>query len=178
MLDDYGFEIYEENEFPIAYLITFRTYGTWLHGDERSSINRSNRHRGTIKLEPNVPLEEAMYGGMRHPQLILNNEQRAVVTEAITELCKQRSYTLHAVNVRSNHAHSVVGVQARPERIANALKAYSTKRLRELGLIASGQRVWARGRSRRYLWKPRHVTAAVDYVLYCQGDISFEDWTR
>jgi hypothetical protein len=33
MLDDYGFEIYEENEFPIAYLLTFRTFGTWLHGD-------------------------------------------------------------------------------------------------------------------------------------------------
>lgn len=32
MLDEYGFEIYEENEFPIAYLLTFRTFGTWLHG--------------------------------------------------------------------------------------------------------------------------------------------------
>jgi hypothetical protein len=33
MLDDYGFEIYEENEFPIAYLLPVRTFGTWLHGD-------------------------------------------------------------------------------------------------------------------------------------------------
>ena len=27
--------IWDDNEFPLAYLITFRTYGTWLHGDER-----------------------------------------------------------------------------------------------------------------------------------------------
>jgi hypothetical protein len=40
MLDDYGFEIYEENTFPLAYLITLRTFGTWLHGDERGSVSR------------------------------------------------------------------------------------------------------------------------------------------
>ncbi len=37
-LDDYGFERYEENSFPIAYLLTWRTFGTWLHGDERTSM--------------------------------------------------------------------------------------------------------------------------------------------
>jgi hypothetical protein len=33
-LDEYGYERWEENTFPLAYLLTFRTYGTWLHGDE------------------------------------------------------------------------------------------------------------------------------------------------
>ena len=32
MLDDHGFEIYENNAFPQAYLLTIRTFGTWLHG--------------------------------------------------------------------------------------------------------------------------------------------------
>ncbi len=45
MLDDYGFEIYEENAFPIAYLLTFRTFGTWLHGDERGALQRSRDPR-------------------------------------------------------------------------------------------------------------------------------------
>ena len=179
MLDDYGFEIYEENAFPLAYLITFRTFGTWLHGDERTSINRSNCSTAeTVKLDRNVPLEESMRDQMYQPPVILNVEQRKAVHEAIVDLCQQRTYVLHALNVRTNHAHSVIRVQAKPERVADSLKAYSTKRLRELGLIRPDQRVWARGRSRRYLWKPREVDAAINYVLYCQGEVSFENWNH
>ena len=179
MLDDYGFEIYEENAFPLAYLITFRTFGTWLHGDERSSINRSNGSRAkTVKLDPNVPLEESMRDQMYQPPVILSIEQRKAVHDAIVELCNQRAYLLRALSVRSNHVHSVIGVQAKPERVADSLKAFSTKRLRELGLIEADERVWSRGRSRRYLWKPREVDAAINYVLYCQGDVSFEEWNH
>ena len=64
---------FERNEFPLAYLITVRCYGTWLHGDERLTVDR------------------------------------------------------HGLDVY--------------------------------------------GRSRRYLWKPKHVSRAIDYVLYGQGDI-------
>lgn len=170
MFDEYGFELYEDNEFPLAYLITFRTYGTWLHGDERYSINRSNRGvQGTVKLAPNVPLNQKMQQEMKQPPTILDTFQRTAVDHAVRELCIAREYVLHALNVRS-----VVRAAAKPERIADAMKAFATKRLRELGLIESTTRLWARGRSRRYLWKPRHVEAAISYVLYSQGDSPFE----
>lgn len=162
MLDDYGFEIYEENEFPFAYVITFRTFGMWLHSDDRSSINRSSRDvPGTVKLGPNVPLRERMQEKMAQPPVILNNDQRRAVTDAIEMLCGQRNYELHALNVRTNHVHAVASAAAKPERIADAMKAFATKRLRELGLVGATERVWSRGRSRRYLWKPPHVEAAV-----------------
>ena len=32
---------------PLAYLITFRTYGTWLHGDARGSVDREHNVFGT-----------------------------------------------------------------------------------------------------------------------------------
>ncbi len=28
-------DLWDDNEWPLAYLITIRTYATWLHGDER-----------------------------------------------------------------------------------------------------------------------------------------------
>lgn len=33
---------WDDNTFPLAYLVTFRTYGTWLHGDKevRSAVAR------------------------------------------------------------------------------------------------------------------------------------------
>jgi len=169
------FDEYEENEFPIAYLLTFRTYGTWLHGDQRTSIRRTRETRTQRKLIfPNVPLEEKMREEMEQEPFLMTLEQRKVVKAAIEEVSTVRQYKLLAIDVRSNHVHSVVGVQAKPERIADALKAYSTRRLRENGLINPTTRVWSRGRSRRYLWKPGHVNAAIDYVLYCQSDMPFE----
>jgi len=115
-----------------------------------------------------------MSSEMKQPPVSLDPAQRKIVRDAIIELCGRRAFTLHAVNVRTNHVHVVVGVQAKPERIADALKAHSTRRLREEGLIDGADRIWSRGRSRRYLWKPQHVEAAIDYVLYCQSDLPFE----
>ena len=175
MLDDHGFELYESNEFPLAYLITFRTYGTWLHGDERGSIRRNRKaEKESNRIPINIPLMEKMQSKLNAPPILLNLEQRNVVDAAIREVCKFREHRLHAVNVRTNHCHAVIGAQCGPERLADTLKAYSTRRLREHGLIDRDIHVWARGRSRRYLWKPRHVAAAVDYVLYGQGDLPFE----
>ena len=34
---------FDDNDFPLAYLITFRCYGTWLHGDKRGSYRRNSR---------------------------------------------------------------------------------------------------------------------------------------
>jgi hypothetical protein len=33
---------FDDNEFPLAYLITFRCYGTWVHGDDRGSMDRKH----------------------------------------------------------------------------------------------------------------------------------------
>ncbi|MEP7214313.1 MAG: transposase [Acidobacteriota bacterium] len=171
MLDDHGFETYEENEFPLAYLITFRTYGTWLHGDERWSVRRNAL--GPKEYPPNLPFKDLTRDEMDQPPVVLEDEQRSVVVQAVTEVCKHRSYHLHAINARSNHVHAVVSAALKPERIADTFKAYSTRRLRETVPISTETKVWSRGRSRRYLWKPGHVDAAVSYTLYSQGDEAF-----
>ena len=115
-----------------------------------------------------------MKGELKQPAVIFNDQQRKVVELAIEELCEKRKYLLHAINVRTNHAHSVVSAQMKPERIADAFKAAATKKLREENLISKELKVWSRGRSRPYLWKPRHVEQAIDYVLYGQGDLPFD----
>ena len=175
MLDEYGFEEYEKNEFPLAYLITIRTFGTWLHGDERHSVDRHGRNvYGTPDVPPDQKWEEIMKSELKQSPVVLNDSQRKAAEFAIRELCEQRRYFLQAINVRSNHAHAVVSAQAKPERIADAFKAFATKKLREENLCPKSLRIWSRGRSRRYLWKPQHVAKAIDYVLYGQGDAPFD----
>ena len=178
MLDDHGFEIYEESAFPIAYLLTFRTFGTWLHGDERGSYTRRYQQRSSKYISPNVPLKETMETELKQSSVILGRRERIIVTDAIAEACKIREYNLRAINVRSNHTHAVVSKALKPEKIVNNFKAYATRRLRSNGCFSPNIKIWSRGASTRYLWKPRHVEAAVDYVLYSQGDIPFETVNR
>ena len=43
--------------------------------------------------------------------------------------------------------------------------------------MSANKKTWERHGSTRYLWKPRHVSLAIEYVLYGQGDVipDFDD---
>ena len=162
---------WDDNEFPLAYLITIRTFGTWLHGDGRGSVDRHGKNiYGTPRIAPNARFSEYMKQNTRDSEFLLDARQRAIIETAIREVCSVRGYGLKAINVRTNHAHSVVSSKIRPELMINAFKANSTRELRANGLVDDGACVWSRGGSRRYLWKPHHVDAAINYVLNGQGD--------
>jgi hypothetical protein len=46
--------MWNDTDVPLAHLITFRCYGTWLHGDERGSVDRAhNRYRS-----PYIPVND------------------------------------------------------------------------------------------------------------------------
>ncbi len=169
---------YDDNEFPLAYLITIRCYGTWLHGDEKSSVDRHGYNvYSTPRRIVNPKLQNIMRQEMKQKPVSLSAKGREVVEQAIAEVCQHRGYQLQAVNVRSNHLHAVVSAQIKPELIIDSFKSYATRRLRENFIIDANAKPWARGKSRRYLWKPRHVALAIEYVLYGQGDVlpEFDD---
>ena len=171
-------ENWDDADYPRAYLITIRTYGTWLHGDERRSIDTHETYNivGFPNRPPDPRLKSVMAANMQTSKLIFDKRQRAVVHSAIEEVCTSRGYNLYALSVRSNHSHVVVKAEAKPEPIADAFKSYATRKLRENQLIDADVKPWSRGRSRRYLWKPHHVDAAIDYVTFCQSDYPFENW--
>ncbi|MEP7214254.1 MAG: transposase [Acidobacteriota bacterium] len=164
-------ETWDDNQFPLAYLITIRTYGTWLHGDERQSVDRHGKNVfGTERISANADLIAKMEANARFEPFFLNAEQRSAVDNAVRSVCSTRKYVLLAVNVRSNHLHAVVTAPAKPEPIMNAFKANATRELRASGLVRLEQTIWSRGGSRRYLWKDNEVARAVDYVRYDQGE--------
>ena len=45
--------MWNNTDTPLAYLISFRTYGTWLHGDKRGSIDRHHKRYGSPYIAPN-----------------------------------------------------------------------------------------------------------------------------
>ncbi|HMU34844.1 MAG TPA: hypothetical protein PKC89_13385, partial [Pyrinomonadaceae bacterium] len=162
---------WDDNGGPLAYLITFRTYGTWLHGDDRYSVDRHGKNiYGTSRVLPSRNLNAAMRKNQASASFLLDGPCRGLVERAIREVCSLRDYPLHAINIRTNHAHSVVASARKPEIVLNAFKSNATKELRRAGLVSVEQQVWARGGSTRYLWKPNRVESAIEYVLNGQGD--------
>ena len=82
-------------EFPLAYLITIRCYGTWLHGDKRSAVDRHGFNSyGAPRRAPNENLQRVMRDNMKKRAIVLDDDQREVVRKAITEVCQYRGYDL------------------------------------------------------------------------------------
>ncbi len=45
--------MWNDTDIPLAFLITFRCYGTWLHGDQSGSIDRFHNRYKSPYIEPN-----------------------------------------------------------------------------------------------------------------------------
>ena len=156
---------------PLAYLITFRCYGTWLHGDERGSINRFRNQYKSAYLPPEKKWVETNTQRLKSEVVTLDAHQRGLVDSAVRETCSFRQWHLHAINVRTNHVHAVVSIGTKkPEIALNAFKANATRKMRQSGCWQSEKSPWADRGSNRYLWNERSVGLAVDYVINGQGD--------
>jgi len=164
---------FDDNEFPLAYLITLRTYGTWLHGDERGSMDRKNNVYGTSKIATNQPFRKSDEKQLKHPPVALKARQRQVVENAIREVCEHRLYVLRAITARTNHVHTVVTAMQDPEPVLDAFKAYATRAMRMTRLLSAKVKPWGRHGSTVYLWKEKDVAKAIEYVMLGQGDDLF-----
>lgn len=161
---------FQDRSVAKGYLITFRCYGTWLHGDERGSMDRRYYHRyGGAKIKPDIETRSRKARLLKNQPFYLGAAERKIVDLAIREVCITRGYSLFALNVRMEHAHLVVDNSDLPERMMTSFKAYATKALRMADLVATDAKVWSRHGSTGYLWTEEHIAKAVDYVMIGQG---------
>ena len=163
--------IWNDTDTPLAFLITFRTYGTWLHGDERGATDRYHNTFGGAHIPANDALRSQHKKTLKSEPFLMNARQRTLVITALEEVCAYRVWALYVLNVRTNHAHIVVGNDGtKPESILRDFKAYSTRALRTSGEWKHAHSPWADGGSKRYLWTEASIVNASDYVLNGQGD--------
>lgn len=101
---------------PLAYLLTWTTYGTWLPGNARGW---TDKNKG--KQPPDAAREAAARRRMTESACVLADEQRRLVEATIAEHCRRRRWELHAVNCRTNHVHVVVAAPLDPKRVRNTI---------------------------------------------------------
>lgn len=166
---------------PIAYFLTWSTYGTWLPGDERGWVEF--RH-GWQLPDPIRKLEAE--ARMTEDSCKLNAAQRQLVEATIAKHCEIRRWVLHAANCRSNHLHIVLSADRHPNVVREQLKAWCTRRLKEQqaadlkqhpgihntnptrqrghGLPQVRDNWWAERGSKRFINDEESLEAAILYV--------------
>src|SRR5436309_36464 len=112
---------------PLAFYLTWPTYGTWLPGDERGWVKYG---RGFQPPDPIRKLEAE--ARMTEDACILDEAQRQLVEQTITDHCLIRGWEMRAVNCRTNHLHVVVSANRHPDDIREQFKAWCTRKLKEL----------------------------------------------
>ena len=112
---------------PLAYFLTWPTYGTWLPGDERGWVEY--RHGWQL---PDPARKRKAQARLTEDACLLDQDQRRLVELTIADHCRVRGWTLYTVNCRSNHVHVIVAGDREPKEIREQFKAWCTRRLKAL----------------------------------------------
>ena len=152
---------------PVAFFLTWTTYGSWLPGDDRWW---TESYRG--KHPPNFQLRKQSQSRMTESALTLAPDQRILVATTIAEHCTFRSLHLWTRNVGTNHVHVVVTSAEHPDKIVGQFKAWCTRKLKELASHEQAgyvrEKWWTEGASTIYLNDQEDLEGAVIYVRDCQ----------
>ena len=154
----------------MTYFITFACYGARLHGDESGSVDRHHNLVGSRLLEPDAQRVTRERRAMLQDPYLLDEAARALVLAAIQRHCAYRGWKLLAAHVRSNHVHTMVEAETRPERMMNEFKSYASRELNRLTGEGTDRKRWARHGSTRWLWKDEDLRQALKYVIDEQGE--------
>jgi REP element-mobilizing transposase RayT len=152
-----------------TYLITFTSYGSHIPGQE-GAIDRNHNRFGARVPEPRPKLRQYVDRSLKQASYEMEVEQRAITLKAIQEVCAHKGWFLHAVHVRSNHVHVVVGTDVAPELAMTAFKAYASRALNTNAPAHRARLRWTRHGSTLYLWSKDRIDDAVTYVLDGQGE--------
>ena len=153
---------------PLAFFLTWTTYGSWLPGDERGWVEKPGK-----VMAADSEREAAAAERMVEPELTLDREQRDLVEKTIDDHCRHRGWHLHAVRCLTQHVHAVVTAPDRdPEDVRAQLKAWCTRRLKELarsrargGKLQVRKKWWTERGSKRRLYDETSLAAAIRYVI-------------
>ncbi|HRX81051.1 MAG TPA: transposase [Pirellulaceae bacterium] len=148
---------------PIAFFLTWATYGTWLPGDARGWVEF--KHGWQL---PNASRHLESKAKMKEDACTLGQVERQIVEQQVAETCQHRGWTLYAISCRSNHMHVVVGAaNTNPKKIRVDLKAWCTRRLKERA-DPNRENWWAERGSIRWIFNEDSLEMVLVYVTEAQ----------
>ena len=107
---------------PIAYHITFGTYGTRLHGDERGTVDRSMNEPGDPIIGADPSWWELERKRLRFDPVVLRPEQMRHVECVTPSICARGGWTYHIAAGGPDHVHVLLTAEAEGDAVRKWFK--------------------------------------------------------
>ena len=150
--------------FPMAYHITWGTYGTRLHGDERGTVDRSMNNFGDPIIGRDGDWHRIESSRLRFPARVLTVEQRLLIENIVPDICIRGGWTFVTTAAADDHVHNIISSPVDGKDIRKWLKRWVSEALNKRWPIEQGQVWWAECGSVKWIWNEDYYRRAADYV--------------
>jgi REP element-mobilizing transposase RayT len=152
------------NSRPIAYHVTFGTYGTRLHGDARGTVDRAMNQPGDPIIGADAGWWEMERKRLKFEPVVLTPEQMCFVESALLSVCERGGWELHTGAGGPDHVHNLISADADGEAVRKWLKRWLGEALSAKWPRPDGSTWWAEGGSVKWVWTSAYYRAVFDYV--------------
>jgi REP element-mobilizing transposase RayT len=149
---------------PIAYHITWGTYGTRLHGDARGTVDRGHNEFGTPVLGPDPERQLGEFKGLKFRPVVLRVDQRLFIESILPSICVRGHWKYIEGAAGPDHVHAIVSSPFDPETVRRLMKRWLCQALSERWPLPDGATWWAEDGSIRWIDNERYFDNAVRYV--------------
>lgn len=150
---------------PLAYHITWGTYGTRLHGGPRPTVDRNFNEYGTPVLEFDEYRYELAQERLKYDPIMLTAEQMIFVEDVVPGICERGHWRYRTCAAGPDHVHVLLTATFDPEKIRALLKRWIGQALSEKWTLEGEERTWwAECGSIKWVDSERYLTKVTDYV--------------
>ena len=176
---------------PLAYHITFGTYGTRLHGDPRGTVDRKANKPGDPIIGAEPDWERMERSSLRFPAMLLTTENRSFIEFVVPSLCDRGGWELHVCAAKPDHVHVLLATSREAKPVRRWLKTWLSQALNEcLGSEPPAVRAdrdhrsrlgneglgneggedrnrswWSKGGSIKWVWDEKYFDNVYDYIV-------------
>ena len=140
----------------VGYMVTWRTYGSWLPGDERGYVQDGEILAGDVRKSKRSKQRQ------KSTAVRLTKRERQIVHRVILGEAEKLGHEIEACVVFSNHVHVV----SRPhgESIEEVVGRYKSATTRALWEHGRKGRIWAKGYDKRFCFTEEELAQRIRYV--------------
>jgi REP element-mobilizing transposase RayT len=149
---------------PLAYHITFGTYGTRLHGDPRGTVERAQNRYGDPIKGADQRCWSRETGKLRYRPVCLTLEQRCFAENVIPNICLRGRWAYFNCAAASDHVHTLLSAGADGLKVRMWLKRWLGEALAAKWPLLEGQTWWAEGGSVKWVLDQCYFAKVREYI--------------
>jgi REP element-mobilizing transposase RayT len=150
--------------FPLAYHITWGTYDTRLHGDDRGTVDREQNKPGDPIIGKDEDWQFMGTHLLRFPPRALTSDQRLHLESIISSICVRGNWKFLTTAAASDHVHTMVAAAVDGKDIRKWLKRWLSESLSKKWSLLPEQVWWSECGSVKWIWTEDYYYSVLNYI--------------